>query len=61
MKRQLVRKFVALAITGGVLFQLAGCASLLINNLLQQVVGTVVGTVLVGIIQAATGQTPTAT
>lgn len=61
MKRQLVRKFVALAISGGVLFQLAGCASLLINNLLQQVVGTVVGTVLVGLIQAATGQAPTAT
>ena len=44
-------KIAALVLSGGVLLQAAGCTSLLI----QQAVGTIVGTVLTALIQQILG------
>lgn len=53
MTKRQIRKTIYLALSGGVLLQLAGCVSLLLNNLAQQVIGTVVGGLLVQLLRGA--------
>jgi hypothetical protein len=59
MTRKQMKKMMVLGACGGLLFQAAGCVSLLVTNLVQQVAGTLIGGIVTAIIQATRGATGT--
>lgn len=59
MKKRQMRKFFVLAGCGGVMFQLAGCASSLLNGFLQDSIGLLIGGLLTSLIRGVTDATNT--
>lgn len=55
MKRRWM-KLSALTCSGGLLLQLAGCGTLLLDTVVQNVIGIFVGTILSAIVTGATQQ-----
>lgn len=51
MNQRLMKKFALLAATGGVMLQLAGCASSLLNSFVQDAIGLVIGNIVVQLLR----------
>lgn len=57
MSKRQIRKFCVLAGCGGVVFQLAGCASGLLNGFIQDAIGLIIGGLITNLIQGVTDAT----
>ena len=57
MNKRLMKKFALLAATGGVVLQLAGCVSGLLNSFIQDAIGIVIGGIVVQLLRAVTPAT----
>ncbi|MDX2198683.1 MAG: hypothetical protein SF069_06890 [Phycisphaerae bacterium] len=55
MNKNQTRKLALLIVTGSMLFQLSGCLALAVNQLGQQILGTLIGTVITNIVRGVAG------
>ena len=51
MNQRQMKKFAVLAATGGVMLQLAGCASSLLNSFVQDAIGLIIGNIVVQLLR----------